>query len=226
MQPMLILMRHGESIWNQKNLFTGWVDVPLSEKGVQEAIKSGEKLRDLPIQAAFTSTLMRAQMTLFLALLNHSSGKVPVLLHEKGKLRSWARIYSEKTRENIIPVFASWHLNERMYGKLQGLNKEEVKRQHGETLFKKWRRSFDTAPPSGESLKMTKKRTIPYFRQRVMPFLKKNQNVLISAHGNSLRSIVMEIEQLGKEEVVALEMPLGSPLFYEYRNGLFVKKGA
>ncbi len=220
----LILMRHGESIWNRLNVFTGWVDVPLSENGIQEALKGGEMIKDIPIQVAFTSTLIRAHMTLFLALLKHSSGKAPVMLHQKGKEKAWAVISPKMEREKILPIYASWHLNERMYGDLQGRNKDEVKQEVGEEQFKKWRRGFDTAPPNGESLKMTARRTFPYFKKKIVPYLQEGKNVLISAHGNSLRGIVMKLDKLSKEEVVKLEIPTGKPIVYQYEEGKFIKQ--
>ena len=220
----LILMRHGESIWNKLNVFTGWVDVPLSEKGIEEALKGGEEIKDIPIHTAFTSTLIRAHMTLFLALLKHSSGKTPVIMHDKGREQKWATINSKESADKVLPVLSSWRLNERMYGDLQGRNKEEVKKEVGEEQFVKWRRSFENAPPNGESLKMTAKRTLPYFKKTIVPYLQEGKNVLVSAHGNSLRGIVMFLDKLSKEEIVKLEIPTGKPLIYEYEDGKFFKK--
>ena len=220
----LILMRHGESIWNLNNLFTGWVDVPLSENGVNEAIKAGDKIKDIPIDVAFTSTLVRAQTTLFLAMTNHSSKKTLVMDHEgEGKLQRWAKVYSESAESNIIMVYKSWHLNERMYGELQGQNKDEARAKFGKEQVHIWRRSFDIAPPNGESLKDTAKRTLPYFKNRIVPYLQKNRNVLVSAHGNSLRGIVMYLDKLSPDEVVKLEIPTGKPLFYEFENDKWIK---
>src|SRR5579872_1620495 len=156
MAPKLILMRHGQSIWNKKNLFTGWVDIPLSEEGVEESVRGGEKIKDIPIDVSFTSTLQRAQMTLALALMRHKSGKIPVFLHpHEGKLEKWGHIYSEEAKKETVPVHMAWELNERMYGRLQGLNKAEMAEKFGAEQVNIWRRSFDTPPPEGESLKMT-----------------------------------------------------------------------
>jgi len=212
----LILMRHGQSCWNQKNLFTGWVDVPLTEKGIQEAIEGGKKIQDIPIDVMFTSSLIRAQMTAFLAMLHHHSQKVPILIHHEKKMKDWGKIYSDKSEERTIPVYYSWHLNERMYGKLQGLNKDETREKYGKEQVHIWRRSYATAPPEGESLEMTSKRTLPYFKSEVMPFLEKKKNVFISAHGNSLRSIIMYLDNLNEDEVVKLEIATGDPIVYEY----------
>lgn len=220
----LILLRHGESEWNRRNLFTGWVDIPLSEKGIQEALEAGKALRKFPIDRVFTSELMRAQMTANLSMAGHPSGKVLCLEHPSTtKMGTWAKVYSASSQSDLIPMRASWHLNERMYGKLQGLNKEEVKQEFGEEQFKKWRRSFREAPPEGESLFMTKERTLPFFNQEIFPWIKKGETILISAHGNSLRALLMEIEKLGEEEVVHLELATGKPLVYAW-NGAWKKE--
>lgn len=222
---LLILMRHGESKWNKRNLFTGWVDVPLSEKGIQEAIDGGKRIRDLPIDIILTSTLIRGIMTALLAMTQHQSEKVPVVLHEgEGKLEEWGRIHSEKAKQETIPVYRAWELNERMYGDLQGLNKAETAEKFGKEQVHLWRRSYDVAPPHGESLKMTAERSIPYFNNHVVPLLKEGKNIFISAHGNSLRSIIMELDGLTEEEVVRLELGTGIPLLYEYAAGEIIKK--
>lgn len=221
----LILMRHGESEWNKQNLFTGWVDIPLSKKGIDEAFEGGERIKDYPIDVIFTSTLIRAQMTAMLAMSRHNSGKVPVILHPgEGKLEEWASIYSSKTKEGCIPVLCAWELNERMYGELQGLNKAETAEKFGAEQVKLWRRSFDIPPPEGESLKMTAARSIPYFQKKILPELQKGKNVFISAHGNSLRSIIMYLDNLTSEQVISLELATGVPIFYTFQNGKIVKE--
>lgn len=220
----LILMRHGESMWNQANLFTGWVDVPLSEKGIQEAIKAGKRLQNTSIDRAFTSTLVRASQTLAIALAHHHLGKTPVFLHpDNSRLMDWETIYGEEAKRHIIPVQTAWQLNERMYGELQGLNKAETKKKFGDEQVQIWRRSYATAPPKGESLKECALRTIPYFQDVIVPCLAQGENVLVVAHGNSLRSIVMHIDQLTEEQVVNLEMILGEPVQYTYDSGQFYK---
>lgn len=220
----LILMRHGESMWNKLNYFTGWVDVPLSEKGVQEALEGGKKIQELPIDVIFTSTLMRAQETAVIAMTQHHSGKVPVILHEdEGKLEQWATIHGDEAKKMMIPVYRSWHLNERMYGELQGLNKKETMARFGDEQVHLWRRSYDVAPPEGESLEKTAMRTLPYFNETILPFIKDGKNVFISAHGNSLRSIIMELDGLSREEIVRLELTLGEPIIYEYIEEKFIK---
>jgi len=224
MKPKLILMRHGQSIWNQMNLFTGWVDIPLSEKGVEEALAGGRKIRDLPIDVAFTSTLVRAHTTLVLALLSHESGKIPIFQHPgQGKLDEWGQIHSDSARQKTIPVFMAAELNERMYGKLQGLNKAETAKKFGDEQVHVWRRSYDTAPPEGESLAMTVARALPYFKKEIVPSLEQGKNVFVCAHGNSLRGIVMHLDNLSKEEVVRLEIPTGEPIVYTYYKGTWIK---
>lgn len=219
---ILVMMRHGESEWNKLNQFTGWVDVPLSEKGIKEALDGGILIKDIPFDVIFTSTLIRAQMTLTLAMLHHTSKKVPVMIHKgEKKQEAWSGIFSKHAEENTIPVYYSWHLNERMYGELQGLNKAETADKYGAEQVKIWRRSYDTPPPNGESLEMTAQRTIPYFEDEIVPHLRDGRNVFISAHGNSLRSIIMNLDGLSREEVVNLELGTGVPIVYEFKHGSF-----
>lgn len=220
----LILMRHGQSVWNKENLFTGWVDVPLSPEGIQEALEGGKIISDIPIDVVFTTTLVRAQMTTFLALSVHKSGKVPVVIHEgDDKVSRWSRVCSEKALEKSIPVYISWELNERMYGALQGCNKAEMAEKYGKEQVQLWRRSFDLPPPEGESLKMTAERSIPYFERVIVPLLNQGKNVFVSAHGNSLRSIIMDLDGLSEGEVLKLEIPTGKPIIYTASNGKIVR---
>jgi 2,3-bisphosphoglycerate-dependent phosphoglycerate mutase len=185
----LILLRHGQSQWNLENRFTGWVDVPLSPKGEDEARKAGEKLRGRKIDEVFTSVLKRAIDTVDLAF--ESAG-----IADKPTTRDAA-------------------LNERMYGDLQGLNKAEAAKKWGDEQIKIWRRSYDTRPPGGESLADTAARVIPYWESHILPRLKAGKNVLIGAHGNSLRALVMHLDGLSRDEVLQLEIPTGAPLLYE-----------
>jgi 2,3-bisphosphoglycerate-dependent phosphoglycerate mutase len=224
-KPKLILLRHGQSAWNKRNLFTGWVDIPLSWEGIQEAIEAGKRISDIPIDVIFISSLMRAQMTAMIAMSQHQGGRVPLLLHQgEGKLEEWAQIYNPKAKHECIPVIKAWELNERMYGKLQGLNKQETMDQYGQEQVKLWRRSFDTAPPDGESLADTAKRAIPYFKNKIMPHLEKSETVFVSAHGNSLRAIIMHIEGLSKEEVIQLELATGEPIIYSFHEGKLIRQ--
>jgi 2,3-bisphosphoglycerate-dependent phosphoglycerate mutase len=221
----LILLRHGQSYWNQQNIFTGWVDIPLSPKGIEEALESGRLIRDIPVDVIFTSSLVRAQTTAFLAMSQHKTKKTPIVQHQgNSKIDEWSKIYSTQTANDTIPVFYSPELNERMYGELQGLNKDEMAKKFGAEQVHIWRRSYNTAPPKGESLAMTADRTLPYFTNKILPFLQQEKNVLISAHGNSLRAISMKLDHLSHEEVVHLEIPTGLPIIYNFENNKFVKQ--
>jgi 2,3-bisphosphoglycerate-dependent phosphoglycerate mutase len=195
--PTLVLVRHGQSLWNLENRFTGWVDVPLTEKGAAEARKAGELLKAFRFDVAYTSVLSRAQETLRLIL--KEMGAEP-------------------------PVIRDQALNERHYGDLQGLNKEDTAKRYGAEQVKLWRRSYDVPPPNGESLEMTAKRTLPFFERCIAGDLRLGKNVLVVAHGNSNRSIVMQLDHLNGEQVVALELATGAPLVYEVeKDGATVK---
>ena len=193
----LVLIRHGQSLWNAENRFTGWTDIDLSKKGEKEAKEAGEKLENVAFDVVHTSALMRAQRT------------AEIIIHNK--------------ISQDIPTYKDERLNERHYGSLQGLNKTETAEKYGAKQVHIWRRSFDISPPDGESLKMTAERTLPYFKEDVLEHLNEGKNVLISAHGNSLRSIVMYIENISKEDIVKLEIQTGVPRIYEYENGTFTK---
>ena len=219
----LILLRHGQSLWNKKNIFTGWVDVPLSEIGINEALNAGIQLKDISIDKVYTSVQIRAIQTALLVLSKNNYGKTPVIIHSKGKMSKWAVIYDEKTKADIIPVIKDWHLNERYYGKLQGKNKTHIAKVYGKELVHQWRRSYDISPPRGECLRDTSKRTIPFFRSKIIDNLKDCKDILVSAHGNSLRSIIMYIEKLSKKEVLELEISTGKPIIYNYNNGKLIK---
>jgi len=214
----LVLVRHGQSLWNKKNVFTGWVDVPLSTVGIEEALKAGETLADVEFDAVYTSVQVRALETAMIAMAQNKSEKTPVVIHSDGKMSEWGVIYSEEMNKNIIPVYRDWHLNERYYGELQGMNKAETAKTYGDEQVHIWRRSYDVPPPNGECLQDTAERTIPFFKENILKQLKEGKNVLVSAHGNSLRSIVMYIENLSKEEVLKLEIPTGVPLLFSYEN--------
>lgn len=201
MSASLVLVRHGQSEWNEKNLFTGWKDPGLTAKGVEEAKSAGIQLRTEGFQfdVMFTSDLLRAQKT----------GEI--ILKELGVTN--------------LPVVKNQALNERDYGDLSGLNKDEAREKWGDEQVHIWRRSFDTPPPGGESLKGTSERVLPYFKKEILPQLLEGKNILIAAHGNSLRSLVMELDQLTKEQVVKLEIATGDPIYYEIASsGKVVKK--
>jgi 2,3-bisphosphoglycerate-dependent phosphoglycerate mutase len=187
--PDLILLRHGQSQWNLENKFTGWVDVPLSDKGEAEARAAGEKLRGRRIDVLHTSVLKRAIDTATIALETAGIRNVPTTRHEA--------------------------LNERMYGDLQGLDKDDARKRWGEDQVKLWRRSYDVRPPGGESLADTAARVLPYWESTILPDVKAGKNVLIAAHGNSLRALAMHLEGLTKEQVLSLEIPTGVPILYD-----------
>ncbi len=191
---ILILIRHGQSVWNAENRFTGWTDVDLSDKGVREAEEAGNELMNQTIDVVHTSDLIRAKRTAEIVMQANVSSKGTV-------------------------TKSDWRLNERNYGALQGLNKAETADKHGAEQVRIWRRSFDVAPPEGESLEMTAERTIPYFEEEILPDLESGVNVLVSAHGNSLRSIVMHIEGISPEDIVSFEIQTGVPRYYKYSDG-------
>jgi 2,3-bisphosphoglycerate-dependent phosphoglycerate mutase len=187
---LLVLVRHGESEWNLKNLFTGWKDVDLTQKGIAEARTAGRKLKaqGLSFDVAFTSVLIRAKRSLDL------------ILEEMGQTR--------------IPVFRDKALNERDYGDLSGLNKDDARAKWGAEQVHIWRRSYDVAPPGGESLKDTAARVLPYYIQEILPAVLRGNRVLIAAHGNSLRALVMVLERLSTDEILNREIGTGVPLIY------------
>jgi len=187
---VLVLVRHGESEWNLKNLFTGWKDVDLTEKGIAEARAAGRKLKaqGLSFDVAFTSVLVRAQRSLDL------------MLEEMGQRK--------------IPIFRDKALNERDYGDLSGLNKDDARARWGAEQVHIWRRSYDVAPPGGESLKDTAARVLPYYIQEILPAVLQGKRVLISAHGNSLRALVMVLERLSTSDILKREIGTGVPLVY------------
>lgn len=215
----LVLLRHGESVWNKQNLFTGWVDIPLSQKGIKEAFDAGDRIADIPFDVIFVSTLIRSQLTAMLAMSRSHHERVPCLIHEGDPyFLSMAKVNDPQSEKKLLPVYAASALNERMYGALQGLNKEATLKKYGEEQFTQWRRSYRGQPPHGESLAMTAERALPYFQQKVLPRLERGEHVLISAHGNSLRAIVMFLEKLSEEAIVKLELPTGEPLCYDVKG--------
>lgn len=226
-EAALILIRHGESLWNEKNLFTGCVDVPLTKKGVEEAIEAGKRISNIPVDMIYTSSLIRAQMTAMLAMTQHRRGKVPIIKHnESEQAKLWSEIYSEETIKQSIPVVTAWQLNERMYGELQGLNKQETADRYGKDKVHEWRRSYDIPPPNGESLEMCAERAVAYFREQIEPRLQSGKNIMIAAHGNSLRSIIMYLDKLTSQEVISLELSTGIPLLYIFKEGKFIRRGS
>ena len=191
----LVLVRHGQSEWNKKNLFTGWKDPELTDLGIEEAIKAGKllKTKEMKFDIMFTSDLFRAQET--------------------------GRLILENMNQLDIPVIKNQSLNERNYGDLAGLNKDDAREKWGEEQVHIWRRSFDIPPPGGESLKDTAERVLPYFHSEILPKVEEGLDVLVAAHGNSLRALVMELEGISSDEIIKLEIATGDPLTYELTEG-------
>lgn len=194
---LLVLVRHGQSQYNLENRFTGNVDVPLTDLGREEAKKAGQQLKAFRFDAAFTSALQRAQESL------------DIILSTIGQTK--------------IPVYKDAALNERKYGSLQGLNKDAILQQYGEEQFNLWRRSYDTAPPEGESLKDTEARVMPYFNEKIVPLLNQGKNVLVVAHGNSLRTLIKNLEHISDQDIPHRELSTGVPEVYRFlpRDGTY-----
>ena len=196
----LILVRHGQSEWNAKNLFTGWKDPGLTDQGVSEAKNAGKLIleQDIEFDVMYTSMLSRAQKTgdIILGILNHKE----------------------------IPIIKNEALNERHYGSLAGLNKDDARKKWGEEQVHIWRRSFDIPPPDGESLKDTADRVLPYFETEIMPKVISGSSILIAAHGNSLRALIMKLDSISSEDIVKLEIPTGAPIQYEFNSDGMVDK--
>ncbi|MDI1353527.1 MAG: 2,3-bisphosphoglycerate-dependent phosphoglycerate mutase [bacterium] len=190
----LVIFRHGQSLWNLENKFTGWIDIDLSPKGIEEAKDAGLKLKGFHFDIAYSSALKRAQETLSLAM--GTAGHPPI-----------ETIYDKA-------------LNERMYGDLQGLNKEETAVKFGKDQVKIWRRSYDIPPPNGESLKDTAARVLPYFEAEIIPKLRAGKNVIVVAHGNSLRALIMYLEKMSPEQILEFEIGTGQPRLYELNTNL------
>jgi 2,3-bisphosphoglycerate-dependent phosphoglycerate mutase len=190
----LILIRHGKSEYNIKKRFTGWLDTKISPEGIEEAHKAAKLLKDFTFQEAYTSNLQRAQKTL--------------------------QIILKDLNQNTIPTTTTEALNERHYGDWQGKNKDQVQEEIGEEEFKKARRGYETGPPNGESLKDTAERCVPYVEKEILPKLKKGKTIIIAAHGNSLRAIIMKLENLSPNEVVELNVPTGTPYVYSFNKEL------
>jgi len=196
----LVLVRHGQSEWNAKNLFTGWKDPGLTDQGLAEAKNAGRLIleQNIRFDLMYTSMLSRAQKTgdIILGVLNHKE----------------------------VPIVKNEALNERHYGSLAGLNKDNARKQWGEEQVHIWRRSFDIPPPDGESLKDTADRVLPYFEAEIMPKIISGSSILIAAHGNSLRALIMKLDSISSEDIVKLEIPTGAPIQYEFTSDGIVDK--
>ena len=214
----LVLVRHGQSQWNLENRFTGWVDVPLSKKGIEEAVSAGKKLKDYEFDTMYVSHMLRAIQTLHYILIKSNSKKTPIIYHEEKRIHDWEHHTGDPDSE--IPIFMSVDLAERYYGNLQGLNKQKTREEYGDEQVHHWRRSYETNPPGGESLKNTCERTTPYFEKYILKDLHEGKTVLVSAHGNSLRAITMHVEKISEQEIPGLEIPTGVPIVYSYDENM------
>ena len=197
----LLLVRHGQSEWNEKNLFTGWEDPGLTKKGELEARNAGSLIKELEINFdfTFTSALIRAQIT--------------------------GSIILDEINQSEIPIIKDQALNERFYGDLQGLNKDECREKWGEEKVQMWRRSYEMGPPGGETLKQTGERVVPYFKKEIQSLILEGKNILITAHGNSLRSLIKFLDDVSDEDIVKLEIPTGAPIHYIFnKDGAVIKK--
>jgi 2,3-bisphosphoglycerate-dependent phosphoglycerate mutase len=195
---MLVLVRHGESQWNKENRFTGTADVDITEQGATDAAKAGLKLKDIRFAHAFVSEQKRAQQTLTIIL--------------------------KEIHQESLPTTINYALNERDYGQLQGLNKAETAKQYGEEQVAVWRRSYDVAPPGGESLKEVHARVIPYYQRQISPLLRAGENILVVAHGNSLRALIMYLENISSENIEHINLPGALPRMYKMDNELHIEE--
>lgn len=214
----LILIRHGQSLWNAENRFTGWVDVPLGKQGRAEATIAADKLETYRVRVCFTSLLIRAIETAIIILTEGEDlcdGRIPIIKHDVDDVdwHGWDKYTGDPAQE--LPIYLSSRLDERYYGALQGLNKAETAVKFGTEQVKLWRRSYAVAPPEGESLEDTDKRAVPFFRDRILKHLMDGDNVMIAAHGNSLRAIIKHLENLSDAAIINVELGTGIPIVYD-----------
>ncbi len=194
------------------------MDVPLSKKGIDEAISAGKKLKDVEFDTMYVSHMLRAIQTLHYILIESNSKRTPIIYHEEKRIRDREHHTGDPNSE--IPIFMSVDLAERHYGDLQGLNKQKTREKYGDEQVHLWRRSYDTKPPGGESLKNTCERTTPYYKKYILKDLQEGKTVLVSAHGNSLRAITMYVESISEQEIPNVEIPTGVPIVYTYDENM------
>lgn len=216
----LVLARHGESRWNLSNRFTGWVDVPLSKNGIQEAHDCARQLNGINFDVAFTSELERAHGTLIIIL--SEQNRTGIFQHEGGKAFYEWTCESNRCSIDDIPIYSSELFNERYYGDLQGMIKDEAVKQFGKEQVFRWRRGYKDKPPNGESLEQAYKRMQPYYEARIEGALQEGENVLMVGHGNTLRAIMKRLEHISDEDIPFLDLPEGTPIFYDYEKGKYV----
>lgn len=221
----LVLVRHGEARLNLEKRFAGWLDTPLTEKGINDALRCALDLQNIEFDLAFTSRLARARETLFLILSKQK--KVGFIVHEAEEGESNARIewYSPSSGDQIIPVYSTEALNERYYGTLQGKKRKDLNEIYGKEQLFIWCRSFEISPPEGESLKDIYARAVPYFEKEILPALEFGKNVIICAHQNSLRALVKYLENISDEEIPSVAFATATYVIYSFSDGKFVKKG-
>ena len=216
----LILLRHLKSQWNLENRFTGWVDVPLSKGGAKKEKDIAKKLAKFKIDIIYSSPLIRNEDTV-VRVLEEINKKYPIFLHFKGKMKDWGHFTA--INKNYFPVYVSENLNERYYGKLQGLNKAQIIKKYGSEKVHLWRRGFLQRPPGGESLKDTFKRAVPFYQRYIKQDLRRGKTVLIVASHNSLRAIIKYIERISDKDIISLEIPYGGLIECEFDKSLKLK---
>lgn len=219
----LILVRHGESRWNLDNRFTGWVDVPLSEEGIREAQACAMHCKKYDYTSAFTSMLSRAQATLLVIL--SQQNRTGIFQHpDDSQYAKWIRA-SNRHNGDGIPVYMDHRLNERYYGALQGMEKDTAEKKFGTEQVITWRRGYLEQPPGGESLKDAHERMHPYLVRAILPRVRKGENVLLVAHGNTLRAAIKHIEEISEEDIAFIDLPKAKPIVYGYRAGKYTRIG-
>jgi len=218
----LILLRHLKSQWNLENRFSGWVDVPLCKEGAKKAQEIAEKIFKFKIDIAYSSPLIRNQDTL-VRVLDYVDKKYPIFIYlDKGKMKKWGNF--KEINKNYLQVYISESLNERYYGKLQGLDKQETMRKYGKQKVHLWRRSFEECPPGGESLKDVYKRAVPFYKKYIERDLRKDKNVLIVSSHNSLRAIIKYIEKISDQDIINTEVPFAGIIYYKFDKSLKLKE--
>ena len=222
----LILVRHGAPCFKPEDRFVGWIDLPLSRKGIEESLDCAAELENIELDLAFASNLVRAQETLFIILSGQK--KTGILIHEQagdkskiGKIKWYS--YSEKLNNNLIPIFCTASLNERYYGKLQGGKKRKMEEKYGAEKIAFWSLDFETGPPDGENLKVVYERSVSYFVQKVMPAIKDGKNVIVCAHQGSLRALVKYIENIPDKDIMDVNFSTGGSVAYNFSEGRLVK---
>lgn len=218
----LILLRHLKSQWNVENRFSGWVDVPLAKEGIKKAKETAKKVFKNRIDVAYSSPLLRNQNTL-VRILDYVDKKYPIFIYlDEGRMKRWGKF--KELHKNYLPVYISENLNERYYGKLQGLNKSETIKKYGAKKVKLWRRGFNNDPPGGgEGLDEVYKRAIPFYKKYIERDLRKGKNILVVASHNASRAMIKYIEKISNKDIIDVEVPFGGVIEYEFDKSLRIK---